>query len=45
MCWKYLFGRYGKTPLSLLIAEELKALGKKPVIVKNFIKITKTNIC
>ena len=29
-------GGTGKTPLSLLIAEELKALGKKPVIVKKF---------
>lgn len=31
-------GGTGKTPLSLLIAEELKALGKKPVIVKKFYK-------
>ena len=31
-------GGTGKTPLSLLIAEELKATGKKPVIVKKFYK-------
>ena len=29
-------GGTGKTPLSLLLAEELKDLGKKPVIVKKF---------
>ena len=31
-------GGTGKTPLSLLIAEELKSQGKKPVIVKKFYK-------
>ncbi len=31
-------GGTGKTPLSLLLVEELKALGKKPVIVKKFYK-------
>ena len=31
-------GGTGKTPLSLLIANELKFLGKKPVIIKKFYK-------
>jgi len=31
-------GGTGKTPLSLLLAEELKTLGKKPVIIKKFYK-------
>tara|TARA_B100001093_G_scaffold425308_1_gene418762 strand:+ start:1274 stop:2203 length:930 start_codon:yes stop_codon:yes gene_type:complete len=31
-------GGTGKTPLSLLLAKELKTLGKKPVIIKKFYK-------
>tara|TARA_B100000900_G_scaffold330450_1_gene290954 strand:+ start:597 stop:1526 length:930 start_codon:yes stop_codon:yes gene_type:complete len=31
-------GGTGKTPLSLLLAEELKTLGKKPAIIKKFYK-------
>ena len=31
-------GGTGKTPLSMMIADELKNIGKKPVIIKKFYK-------